>query len=245
MIPLHAQALKFYFRACKARYRDDRLELRTILAHLRPGGVAVDAGAYKGGYLFWLARAVQPGGQVFAFEPQPQLAAYLQTMCAAMGWPHVQVHACGLSDASGGGTLHVPAGAVSPGASLSAPAGPGGVTHACRLETLDRVLAGVTKVDLLKLDVEGHELQALRGGRELLARDKPAIHLECEARHLRTHQMSDVFAFLEEFGYRGAFFSPRGLLPLSEFRPEVHQRRVGERFWDTPGYCNNFWFHAR
>ena len=47
---------------------------------IRPGDVAVDVGANKGSYLRWLSRAAGPG-KVVAFEPQPQLAAYLERAC--------------------------------------------------------------------------------------------------------------------------------------------------------------------
>ena len=47
---------------------------------------------------------------------------------------------------------------------------------------------------------------------------------------------------LEGYGYRGEFFGPDGLRPIAEFRPEVHQSSDGDRFWDRPGYCNNFLF---
>ena len=40
----------------------------------------------------------------------------------------------------------------------------------------------------------------------------------------------------------GEFFGPDGLRPIAEFRPEVHQASDGDRFWDRPGYCNNFLF---
>ena len=52
--------------------------------------------------------------------------------------------------------------------------------------------------------------------------------------------MQDVFAFLENLGYRGEFFSPNGLLPLEGFDGEIPQGNNSERFWDSRIYCNNF-----
>jgi hypothetical protein len=34
----------------------------------------------------------------------------------------------------------------------------------------------------------------------------------------------------------------KNLLPISEFDPVIHQRQVGERYWDQPDYFNNFVF---
>jgi hypothetical protein len=54
--------------------------------------------------------------------------------------------------------------------------------------------------------------------------------------------MEDVFAYLERLGYAGSFFCGRAVLPLAAFSAAVHQKRDTERFWDRPGYCNNFLF---
>ena len=76
----------------------------------------------------------------------------------------------------------------------------------------------------------------------MLRRARPVLLFECEQRHLATHRVADVFRELEGYGYRGEFFGPEGLRPIAEFRPEEHQSTDGDRFWDRPGYCNNFLF---
>jgi FkbM family methyltransferase len=238
---------RYLFRAFKARYRDQRSEFRAILPVLHRGDVAVDVGANKGSYLYWMRKAVGAGGKVFAFEPQTPLAAYLRSVCAAMRWENVIVHDCAVSDITGIGTLHVPGNGDSPGASLH-PAVLGdqpGQRSECRTDTLDHQLADVARVALLKVDVEGHELQVFRGATRILSRDRPLILFECEARHLQGHLMRDVFSCLENLGYEGEFFSPQGLRPLDDFDPAIHQKHESERFWDAPGYCNNFLFKAR
>lgn len=238
---------RYLIRALKARWRDQRAELGALLRAVRPGETAVDAGANKGAYLFWLARAVGPGGKVLAYEPQPLLAAYLRGVARAMRWRHVDIRESGLSDQSGMAPLFIPDGETSPGASFEPkPKVPGGVGRAiqCPLETLDNALASGPRVGAMKIDVEGHELALLRGAKEILDRDHPTLLLECEARHLTTHGVEDVFQFLNARGYRGRFFHPNGLKPLEEFDLGKHQKRDGERFWDAPDYCNNFLFEA-
>ena len=239
--------LRYLYRAFKARYRDQRREFRAILPLLRRGDVAVDVGANKGAYVYWLRQAVGAEGKVMAYEPQPRLAAYLESVCQTMKWQNVRVHHCALSETQGMGTLHIPGDGDSPGASLDQQAltNQPGQHHECRLDTLDHQLEGVGRVAVIKMDVEGHELQVFRGGAKMLSRDRPALLFECEARHLHSHSMQDVFAYLEDMGYEGQFFSPRGLRPLHEFDPAVHQRQDSGRFWDAPDYCNNFFFKAR
>ncbi len=238
--------LRFLHRAWKARLRDQRREVRAVLEVLRPGDVGVDAGAYKGAYLYWLRRAVGPAGRVFAYEPQPNLARYLQEVCSVMRWGNVTIRNAALSDAAGVKRLNVPGTGDSPGASLEPAVAEAGPCHSyeCAATTLDQELQGAGRIALLKVDVEGHELRVFRGGIATLSQFAPVILVECEARHLTTHSMQDVFSFLRGFGYTGAFFCPQGLRPLQEFDPEVHQRRDSERFWDAPGYVNNFLFKA-
>ena len=217
---------------------------------LSAGDHAVDVGANKGSYTFWMRQAVGADGRVHAFEPQPELAAYLRATCAAMRWNNVEIHEAAASDRAGPATLRVPGSGPSPGASLetSAVAGPSSREVRCETVRLDDALAddAVGRIALLKVDVEGHELAVFRGAARILARDSPALIFECEARHLGGEASpSDVFAFLEALGYAGSFFSPSGLRPVAGFDPAVHQRRGTGRFWKEPGYVNNFLFLPR
>jgi FkbM family methyltransferase len=235
---------RYLFRAFKARYRDQRQEIKAVLEILRPGDFAIDIGAHKGAYAFWLRRAVDSEGKVYAYEPQPDLAAYLNSVRGAMGWKNVFVRDCALSNRSGAGLLNVPGETSSPGASLHRVANTVGPTRQleCRVDTLDHKMENERRVSLLKVDVEGHELQVFQGGAKTLSRDGPVLLFECETRHLTDHTMEDVFKFLKQHGYQGKFFSPKGLLPLDEFNPVIHQKSGSDRFWDAPGYCNNFLF---
>jgi FkbM family methyltransferase len=233
---------RFLYRAWKARLRGERGEVRALLTRLGPGDRAVDVGANKGAYLYWMRTAVGPGGSVLAFEPQPGLARYLEAVRERMGWENVSIRECALSDAPGTGTLHVPGWENSPGASLEAEVG--GTPREVAVDTLDRQLEGAGAVRLVKVDVEGHELAVFRGATRTLSTYRPALLFECEARHLGGRSPHQVFAFLKGLGYRGAFFSARGLRPIGEFDPAVHQCRGPGRFWEAPNYCNNFLFEA-
>lgn len=235
---------RYLYRAFKARYRDQRSEIDAAVAALSEGGVAVDVGAHKGAYLYWLRRAVGRGGTVIAYEPQRKLAEYLRSVCANMQWQNVVVRECALSDSAGPRTLHVPGQGDSPGASLEEAIVSTAECHDenCEADTLDHQLEGERPVSLLKVDVEGHELQVFRGAAGMLARQGPVLLFECEARHLSKHSMQDVFEFLRGLGYTGSFFSPQGLLPIDRFDPAIHQRQTPGRFANAPDYCNNFLF---
>lgn len=239
--------LRFLYRALRARYRDQRREIGAILEALEPGHLALDVGANKGSYLLWMSRAV-PHGRVIAFEPQPRLAAYLRGACRALRLENVTVEAAGVSDHSGTMTLHIPGAGDSPGASFE----PGAASLGpCRrldvpvvsLDEYFRVNPG--RIGAIKVDVEGHELRVFHGAERLLREHSPLLVFECEQRHLTEGSVSDVLHHLRGMGYEGFFVCRARLVPLSEFRPELHQKTAVGRFWDRPDYCNNFVMRRR
>jgi FkbM family methyltransferase len=235
--------LKFLYRGLKAQFRDQRGEIRSLVSALAKDEVAVDVGANKGAYIPALSRAVS-NGRVVAFEPQPVLADYLRRACAAARFENVTVEAAGVSSAAGAMTLYIPgAEESSPGATLESVIEN---RESCRhiqvpVVTLDAYFAGERRhIGGLKIDVEGHELAVLQGAVELIRAHSPRIVVECENRHLRAGSVYDVLDFLRSLGYEGHFVHRHALRPLSEFRVDIHQPNLGDRFWDAPDYCNNF-----
>ena len=207
---------------------------------LRTGDVVVDAGAYKGGYTYWMRRSVGQAGLVIAFEPQPELAAFLARSVDAFGWGNVLVHGVGLSSTPGERTMHVPGHKPSARGSLVVER-QGARTYTVPVEALDDVLEALPlgrPLALIKCDVEGNELDFFRGARRTLTTDRPKLLFEHEARFCPPGGAGRVFADLEALGYRGSFFWKDELLPISEFEFDTHQIE-GRR-----PYANNFVFEA-
>ncbi len=234
---------RFCWRAARARWRDQRAEIAALVAAIRPGDAAVDVGANKGSYLPWLSRAAGPG-RVVAFEPQPALAEYLSRACRAAGLSNVTVEAAGVSERGGSLVLRVPgAGGPSPGASFEpAVAAPSvGRDVAVPVVSLDEYFRDEpSRIAAVKMDVEGHELAVLRGADEVLRKHAPLVVFECEARHAGEEGLKAALAIFAARGYEGSFVSRGRLVPVERFDPAVHQKRSEGRFWDAPGYCNNF-----
>jgi FkbM family methyltransferase len=182
-----------------------------IERRLRDGATFVDVGAHIGYFSLKAAKAVGPGGRVIAVEPNPETVAKLQGNVRASGANVVTVQpvACSDSEATldffAADTLNT--GQSSLSAANASQAGQAR-SYRVRARPLDAILqeAGVSRVDVIKIDVEGAELMVLRGARETLARHRPVVVLELEDSLLRQMgaSVSEVTAFLNAQGYAAA-----------------------------------------
>jgi FkbM family methyltransferase len=175
---------------------------------LQPGMTVLDVGAHHGFYVMLASRKVGPNGHVVAFEPSPRERKRLLTHLRLNRCTNVRVESVALTDKEGKAAFFVVEGAETGCNSLRAPA----VAEPTRTEwvrtaRLDDYLRtlGTSRVDLVKMDVEGGELAALRGATELLDR-QPRPVLLCEAEDRRTgpwgYKASEISVFLRERGYR-------------------------------------------
>ena len=74
--------------------------------------------------------------------------------------------------------------------------------------------SGLTKVDLIKLDIEGGELSALKGMRDVLEKQKPAMIVEINPETLSLFGLKplDIFNYLSQFNFDGFLISENGRL---------------------------------
>lgn len=240
--------LRFIYRNIKARFRDQHQEIKALLEHIQSGDTVVDCGANKGSYVWTLSRAVGKQGRLIAFEPQPKLADYLKEMVSSCGLQNVQVEGKEISDHAGTMHLFVPGNGTSPSASLeqSIMQREDCATYPVEVIKLDEYFSNRTqKISAIKIDVEGHEFSVLRGAQNILEQNSPLLVFECEQRHLTGATVGDILDWLRTLGYDGWFVQEGRLSPISEFDAERHQSQKGERFWDVPGYCNNFILRKR
>ena len=133
---------------------------------LDTGDTAVDVGANVGHMTSVMAARVGPAGKVVALEPHPavfaELAANVQSWRDAAP---VEAHAVAASGAAG--RLRLATGDDFARNRGTATIGAGAAGIEVDVVTLDGLL-GDARVGVLKIDVEGHELDVLQGARELL-----------------------------------------------------------------------------
>jgi FkbM family methyltransferase len=193
--------------------------------------VSLDVGANRGIYSYLMR---QHSRSVIAFEPNPFYANFVRGALR-----DIKVIEAAVSDHEGTSVLRVP---------LSEPIAGMGTIEA--ENTLDRLPVQqieisiltldslkLPKVGFMKIDIEGHELAALRGAAATIEDGLPNLLIEADERH-RKDAVISVIEFLSKFGYTGLFHVHGKLHPIREFNPSTHQN-------SSPGgepYVNNFIF---
>jgi FkbM family methyltransferase len=178
---------------------------RAFVDRIQPGMQVADLGAHVG--FFTLGAALRAGdrGKVFSFEPSPSTVASLRRNVALNRWQdRVEVIEAAVSDKEGFVSFFT--NGTSMAASLSRnnvevlnPEHPAAATEVTvRSLTLDQVCKSrQARLDVIKIDVEGAELLALRGAREVLQTDRPVIL--CEIHPLQMQQCGCTVEELKQF----------------------------------------------
>ena len=137
---------------------------------LRPGDVFVDAGASVGMMSLFAAALVGPDGRVLSFEPLPKRFALLSESIRLNGLRNIVVRNIGLGSASMETTIFTDR--ISP-SMVERPDSSAGVP--VRVEPLADMLReeGISRVRMIKVDVEGFELPVLRGAEDILRGPEP------------------------------------------------------------------------
>ena len=157
--------------------------IRVFRTFLTPHSVVLDIGANFGLYTALSARIVKNHGRLYAFEGNPRLYECLQRTIVANDLyfnPNIVAANVLISDKSGCGVLHYSANLPSGGTMSNVPL-LGGKQRAVEVDmtTIDDFLPSDLEVDLVKIDVEGHEPMVLRGMEKTIARS-PNIRLVIE-----------------------------------------------------------------
>jgi FkbM family methyltransferase len=141
-----------------------------------PGETAIDVGANLGLMTSLLSYAVGASGRVISFEPHPDVFALLMRNCrewqADRAFGVIEARQEALSDEDGAAELATDVFEVNEGSASLEP-----LTrerhskniHTVRVRRLDDVREADADVGVMKIDIEGHELQALAGARDALA----------------------------------------------------------------------------
>ncbi|MBO0715171.1 MAG: FkbM family methyltransferase [Acidimicrobiales bacterium] len=177
---------------------------------LGPGMTFVDVGASFGYYTVLAARLVGPTGRVVACEPGPSNVSLLLLNIEAHGLANVVVEPVAASDRAGALLYY---GSGGNGRTSSFSGDPGELTNGelVPARPIDELLRAQSKVDAIKIDVEGAEGRVLAGAERTLARDQPALFLELSPPALEVTSActgEELLGRLQGLGYRFEVLSP-------------------------------------
>ncbi|MEQ1887276.1 MAG: FkbM family methyltransferase [Bryobacteraceae bacterium] len=184
---------------------------KSISDRLGPTAVFFDVGAHIGYDTLRGSVLVGPSGKVVAFEPNPNTLALLRDNVSASQAANVVIQPFACGDKEGSLTLFDSTSSGNSGASSLALANAdqqsaGGLpSFTVRVRRIDDVVneLGITRLDLMKIDVEGAEYMVLRGAEETLRRFHPKVVMEIIPKQLENMHTSkdEVFAFMTKLGY--------------------------------------------
>jgi FkbM family methyltransferase len=189
----------------------------------------LEGGAHIGYVTLQAARAVGPHGRVICFEPNPRTIPVLERNVAANGFQErVRIVRAALGSVPSRAELH-----LTEGGDASSLHGEGGTADVVVVDvtTADSAVSAPAAVDVVKLDVEGAEVEALRGMRALLDRSAPGpvLFVECHPDLLRAAGTSEgeLVSLLDELDFEVRWIDEAGR----------RLRRLDERE-GTEGYVN-------
>jgi FkbM family methyltransferase len=174
------------------------LPLQEVLVReLSPGGVFFDVGANAGFFTLVAAKRVGPSGKCCAFEPLPENAAAVRSQLELNGLSYCHLVTEAVSDHEGTESFSLDAGESYSTAHLGA-GGSAKQTFQVKVNTLDHYCQLYGMPDLVKMDIEGAELDALKGATAMLRDKPPTIVVE-----LHTPQCeAGVIKLLSDAGYQ-------------------------------------------
>ena len=233
------ERIRWVLRAWRYRLKVEKNEIQFLIENLKEGQVAVDIGAHKGAYSYWMSKCVGKEGKVFSFEPQPILYKKLKELIQNSKKENINLQSLAFSSFVGERSLILPNGKTSPSASIEKKVELNDSKIEIKTTTLDDFfyIDNNIKVDYLKCDVEGHELAVLENGKLFFQFHRPIVAVETEVRHCGKDKVLQLFSFFKNNNYLGYFHNGKKMVSIDNFSIYDYQLDPQKKI-----YINNFFF---
>jgi FkbM family methyltransferase len=227
---------------------------RLILGLLRPGSTFIDVGANKGIFSLLAAKRVLPQGRVISYEPHPRNADDIDCTIELNQHVHWTNRRVAVSSSEGQIKLFTPGWeeGMSGWGSIHRPSSSFIVVDKVALSS-DLTALGIEHVDVLKIDIEGHEVEALKGAEAMFSEQRvDKVLVEVHLSELQHDGIKQLFDFFDAHRYQPRMLMEDGdsnlkinslsesLIPVScediasippspRARPHVMWERVGAK----------------
>lgn len=190
--------------------------LHLMKRYLRPGATVLDVGANIGLYTIEAAKAVGSSGKVISIEASADHARTIERNVKLNGFSNVSLVSTAVGEDDGTAILSLPAGGNYGMFTLGKVSGT--ASGEVQIRKIDDILKqqGVVAVDFIKMDIEGSELQALRGAIKTIGHSRPPILIELNERALKGcgSSSTEVKTLLTSLGYEGRIVGRNSLVPI-------------------------------
>jgi FkbM family methyltransferase len=193
------------------------LSARAFSALLRRGDWVLDVGSHSGQYSMLAASVVGPNGRVIAIDPNATMNDRVRRNAKLNGFDNVTIVNAAAADFEGQGMLHFSPDPEWASGMATLTEHEGWQPRAVPVTTIDTI-SGAQEVGALKLDVEGHELEALEGAHRTVDRCHPAVLIEVNGLVEGGWRRTPSLAWLLDHGYQ--LF---GIAASSTGAPQLHR----------------------
>ncbi len=173
--------------------------LRILDKLVKPRDIVVDAGANIGLISIFCALRAGQSGMVLSFEPHPETYPILQKNISVNGISQIKAYKKALGSASGSAKIYSNL-QINRGAASLVEFREDSPSFDIEVDSLDEVLKQqkISHVDLIKIDVEGFEMEVLKGAEGILSQENgPILVVECSnTRNNFNYSMEELFDFL-------------------------------------------------
>ena len=196
-------------------------ELRHLGVLLRAGGVFIDAGANCGIFTVAAGKLVGPTGRVMAIEPTSRAASTLRENILLNSLSNVVVFEAALTEKVGTARLYHNRGPVAASVTEEEKGGDFDEVKTVSISSISEGEA-ISRLDVVKLDIEGAEEAALRGGTAVMERHRPIVIFEMNpgAAEFGGAAPDAAWHLLAEWGYTLHQMSRDGKLTVMDGLPE-------------------------
>lgn len=217
-------------------------ELLLLEFFLTQNSVFFDIGTNKGEYAYYVEKLINPKN-IYLFEPEKKLNKQLQAIFSNCNVNHIA-----LSDNKGKHQFKIPIiNGVIDNCLSSLEVGnkeeneTEAIIYEVKTDTLDNFTKEKNVIpDIIKIDVEGHELSVLKGAEKFISKYHPTLIIEIEQRHHKDINIESVFESFKQKGYNCYYYSKKQS-QLFPYENKTHLTNTKDYFGKID-YINNYIF---
>lgn len=192
--------------------KENEVDMRLIPHLVHKGDIVIDVGANSADWTWRLSRQVGENGKVFAFEADPYYAEVTRKVIVLLRLKNVTFFAYGLSDKSGTALLQIRAPDNQRVVGTGHIVDESDVTNTAKrnvvpvtltpLDEVPELKPFVESVQLIKCDVEGHELNVFKGASGILTRSRPLVITEVGHTEYQNDNKQQLISFFDALNYQ-------------------------------------------